>query len=317
MRRTGIFVVFCFLAMTVSIFAFDVEDYMPLGVGNSWTYEDSSDMGCDTTISRIAGTTTMLGYLTYVFVDSSAVTDSVDTSYMQLRDDALYSLVTFEEEDTNYIEQKVAPDPFQIGDEWVMMLFDTSWIEGTTTYHQHIEMNGEAVGLENITVPAGVFMNCIKLTMTGFYTILVMMGGDTMYYGEGSIGEHTLWLAEGIGPVKFYDIEIEEEETTETYSVLLDYSISEINAKPYSMPNRPSIELYPNPFNSSCAIATTAGTKIAIYDLNGKLIDDFKHHTPATEFIWTPDKTVGSGVYLVKAMTEDGKQITKRIVYLR
>lgn len=331
MRRIGIFIVFCFLAMTVCIFALDVEDYMPLSVGNSWTYADSSEMGCDTTISRICGTTTMLDYLTHVFVDSSIVTDSVDTSYMQLRGDALYSLVTFEEEDTNYMEQKVLPDPFQIGDEWVMMLFDSSWTEGTATYCQHIEMNGEAIALENITVPAGTFMNCVKITMVGFYTILVMVGSDTMYYGEGSIGEHTLWTGEGIGPVKFYDMEIEEDETTETYTVLLDYDVTGINGKPYSMPDCPSIKLYPNPFNSSCRIQVSGignqESEIEIYDLRGNVVwangvrptDEGRIvYAPTSHtFIWQPDETISSGIYLVKTMTEDGQKITKRIVYLR
>jgi len=33
--------------------------------------------------------------------------------------------------------------------------------------------------------------------------------------------------------------------------------------------------------------------------------------------ICQPDETISSGVYLVRATTEDGQQITKRIVYLK
>ena len=34
-------------------------------------------------------------------------------------------------------------------------------------------------------------------------------------------------------------------------------------------------------------------------------------------YIWQPDESISSGVYLVRATTDDGKQITKRIVYLK
>jgi len=37
----------------------------------------------------------------------------------------------------------------------------------------------------------------------------------------------------------------------------------------------------------------------------------------AQEVIWTPNETISSGVYLVSVTTDDGQQITKRIVYLK
>ena len=33
--------------------------------------------------------------------------------------------------------------------------------------------------------------------------------------------------------------------------------------------------------------------------------------------IWQPDESISSGVYLLRATTDDGQQITKRIVYLK
>ena len=33
--------------------------------------------------------------------------------------------------------------------------------------------------------------------------------------------------------------------------------------------------------------------------------------------IWHPDEKISSGVYLVRATTDDGQQIIKRIVYLK
>ena len=34
-------------------------------------------------------------------------------------------------------------------------------------------------------------------------------------------------------------------------------------------------------------------------------------------YIYTPDQSIASGLYLVRATTEDGETITKRIVYLK
>ena len=37
----------------------------------------------------------------------------------------------------------------------------------------------------------------------------------------------------------------------------------------------------------------------------------------SSEFIWHPDESIKSGIYIVRAMTEDGRTIAKRIVYLK
>ncbi len=345
MRRTGMIVVLLIFAATGCAFAYNVADYMPMVVGVNWTYQDSSESGFDTTLTRIAGTATMLGYLTHIFIDSSIVTDTVDTSYMQLRSDGFYSLFTFEDGDTNFLAQLVVPNPFNIGDNWTVFLLDSTWDEGLYTYSQHIEMNGVAVALEPVNVPAGSFSNCIKITMTGLYTIFVLMGSDTMYSDEGSIGEHTIWLAEGVGPVKFYDFE--PTDTTETYSVLLSYDFSGIDEKSNETPNSLSLKTSPNPFNSSVAITAPVGAKVEIYDLRGNVVckipsiprslsprgerDDAmvaagsegQSPSPSGEgyrmrgFTWTPDQSISSGLYFVRATMADGGTITKRIVYLK
>ncbi len=35
------------------------------------------------------------------------------------------------------------------------------------------------------------------------------------------------------------------------------------------------------------------------------------------QFIWTPAKSIPSGIYLVRATMDDGQTITKRIVYVK
>jgi hypothetical protein len=121
--------------------------------------------------------------------------------------------------------------------------------------------------------------------------------------------------------------------------------ISEALTKPISF----ELTISPNPFNSSCAIATPVCATIEIFDLQGKLVWNkpsdsdnigatslFKGGKPEEVplnkgdvakrqgvsasaqgvIIWQPDETISSGVYLVRATTDEW-QITKRVVYLK
>ena len=78
------------------------------------------------------------------------------------------------------------------------------------------------------------------------------------------------------------------------------------------IPESIRLAVTPNPFNSSCVISAPPNATIEIFDINGKRIAEL----PPNTNIWTPEKEIGSGVYLVKA-TKDGQSATKRIVYLR
>jgi hypothetical protein len=99
-------------------------------------------------------------------------------------------------------------------------------------------------------------------------------------------------------------------------------------------PQKFAISVSPNPFNSSCAISAPTGAKIEICDLRGGLVGRFDKLTdrsgnpviepvemtdnrlPMTEYIWTPEKEIGSGIYFVRVKIGE-QTITKRVVYLR
>lgn len=86
------------------------------------------------------------------------------------------------------------------------------------------------------------------------------------------------------------------------------------------LPNIPHISAHPNPFNSSCVITVPAGAKIEICDLRGNVVINGWLQSTANcirKFIWTPDGSIPSGVYLVKAKTRDGGTISRRIAYLK
>jgi len=104
------------------------------------------------------------------------------------------------------------------------------------------------------------------------------------------------------------------------------------------LPAQVEINVSPNPFNSSCAITVSDGrglarqtlTNIKIYDLRGNVVKCLNHGfnglnglhgcpTPNTQngaFIWTPDESISSGVYLIKATIGD-RTITKRAILMK
>ena len=92
-------------------------------------------------------------------------------------------------------------------------------------------------------------------------------------------------------------------------------------------PEKTILNVYPNPFNSSCVISTPAGSEIEIYDLRGTLrlhsLPDDNHSLSGAEtnsistFIWQPDQSMASQVYYVRVTTPEGRIATKRIVYLK
>ena len=95
-----------------------------------------------------------------------------------------------------------------------------------------------------------------------------------------------------------------------------------------------SFSAFPNPFNSSCEITAPAGADVEIYDLRGNVVftnamgarsprpmqkgaETAPLQNGARTFTWTPDQSIASGIYLVRATTDDGRTTTKRIVYLK
>ncbi|MCD6418653.1 right-handed parallel beta-helix repeat-containing protein, partial [bacterium] len=86
-----------------------------------------------------------------------------------------------------------------------------------------------------------------------------------------------------------------------------------------------SLRAFPNPFNSSCCISMPADATVEIFDLRGnKLWErypdlDNRHRemSPTNRtFIWRPDKSIPSGIYLIRA-TFDGQTITRRAILIR
>ncbi len=104
-------------------------------------------------------------------------------------------------------------------------------------------------------------------------------------------------------------------------------------------PNSFDIDVHPNPFNSAVKIRIQgvegSRVRVEIFDINGRCIaempvgDGFpvqssngRGDLAPTEIVWTPDASLGSGVYLVRAhfdklSDQGGQSVTKRVVYLK
>jgi len=124
-------------------------------------------------------------------------------------------------------------------------------------------------------------------------------------------------------------------------AVISDIEETALTAKPAAF----AISAYPNPFNSAVRISVDAPvgeglvpSRIEIFDIAGRRVaqlpspsiplpggeggnsfslwEKVSEGRMRAEFTWRPAKSLGSGVYLVRAKVGDGES-TKRIVYLK
>ncbi|GEM_PF-2289227 len=116
------------------------------------------------------------------------------------------------------------------------------------------------------------------------------------------------------------------------------------------LPGKFSISVYPNPFNSSVRISFGYGSesakplsasppgacRVEIFDINGRTVyapsppvplpkgeggNSFSPWEKVAEgrmraFVWTPDESTPSGVYLIRVKT-DNQTLTRRVVFIR
>jgi len=126
----------------------------------------------------------------------------------------------------------------------------------------------------------------------------------------------------------------------DSYATLYMFKLAEcvitgIEEKPSAKPAAFEISAYPNPFNSSVTISVGEGlrpSRIEVFDVNGRLIESVTEPVevpggaklPSTSsgsgsrtFVWQPDASLGSGVYLVRVNKGLQPLVTKRVVYLK
>jgi hypothetical protein len=169
---------------------FTISEYFPLEQGNTWTYREEDD---DLTVKTISGTEKI---------------NAVDAAKM-IDEDGDYSLWTntnglvwYKEYDADDIpgcgwKQQLFNPPIHASDPvvsvgstyasyTVLTKIDCTGSSATASVSYEFSIEG----IENVTVPAGTFNNCLRIK-----GILSMNGG-------AQTSELTIWLAKGVGEVK-------------------------------------------------------------------------------------------------------------------
>ncbi|RKZ31807.1 hypothetical protein DRQ36_00660 [bacterium] len=182
-------------------------------------------------------------------------------------------------------------------------------------------------------------------------TLWLMREVGTQYGGVASQSEPVLHF--GLGSAAVMDTVIIEwtSGTIETlYSVAANATYNLVEGTHYigessNKPEKLSITVYPNPFNSAVKIdcrgvgATGRSPRqvgLQIFDITGRLVADLplpraesddktgghiENRSPdsargPTPLIWRPDESLGSGVYLVH-IASGGKTAYRRVVYIK
>ena len=203
--------------------------YYPLSVGRIWEFQDSSDMGIDTSTTEIVGITEIDGRQSYINIDEDE--NGQDTSYLQSRADGIYSLTrgtiwmrnmlssVVKSMQSGFTEIKILPATFAIGTNWEVISLDSTWENAGIRYHAVWNAMGSVISRENIVTPAGTFSNCVKIRMDHDMqiTTIIIAYADTYHYVSAE--EYLLWLAPNVGPAKGQYMGADT-----TASVLISYS---------------------------------------------------------------------------------------------
>ncbi|MCD6595977.1 T9SS type A sorting domain-containing protein [bacterium] len=168
----------------------------------------------------------------------------------------------------------------------------------------------------------------LKVNASGDTLWTRVYGGDNFDYAnsvvQASDGGYVIAGSAGTFDEGSYDV----------YLIKTDsLGFAAINEPAAQKPVALSLTAYPNPFNSACAITVSDGrglarqtlTNIEVYDIMGNVVwerspdRDNRHRemSPTSHaFIWQPDKSITSGIYLIRATVED-RTITKRAILMK
>ncbi len=173
-------------------------DYFPLGQGDTWTYDSEvtseGDSWQETVTKTVSGTETIKG------VEAAVLTE----------DDGDYSLYTSDDNGvTLYAEHNVKDSGWErleydpplnlLPGEIYVGLTKSSSATLTYTTSDGLSLTGTysveltVEGIEDVTVPAGTFEDCLRVRFTG-----ERASSD----GNSETFAFTTWLAKGVGDVK-------------------------------------------------------------------------------------------------------------------
>lgn len=185
---------------------FLISEYFPLGQGDTWTYWEEDN---ELTVKTITGTENING------VDAARIIDEDGDYTLWTNSNGLVWYKEYEADDIPGCgwRQLVFSPPVQTSDPVVSVgsvyasastLTETDCTGSSSAASVSYEFRFD--GTEDVTVPAGTFMNCLRIK--GFLSI----------DGTPEANEMTIWLAKGIGQVKFISIVRQNGVTVETFT---------------------------------------------------------------------------------------------------
>ncbi len=135
-------------------------------------------------------------------------------------------------------------------------------------------------------------------TCFGVYSFVLLDDGGFLMLGGKSYNSTILILTDSLGDVRVTEPLLQK-------------------------PEEFSITVSPNPFNSSCQITAPEAATVTIFDLRGRLVSALSspiegHKAPSSKrsYIWQPEQSLSSGIYIVKVST-DNRSTSKNILYLK
>lgn len=170
---------------------FNTQEYYPLDEGDSWTYQ-ASDGG--TLVLTVTGTEEICGQQS-IRLDSS----SGAVTYW-INDETGAWMTRYVNPTTDYTDfcppMKIAPPQLYLGTQSLHAFYDAAYLYppgiplGTIDGWSHYVVKG----LEDVTVPAGTFTDCVRATFVFSYT--------EPDQGQYAVRTEEAWYAQGIGVVK-------------------------------------------------------------------------------------------------------------------
>ena len=174
---------------------FTISEYFPLGQGDTWTYREEDN---DLTVKTISGTERING------VDAAKIIDEDGDYYLWTNSNGL---VWYKEYDADDIPgcgwEQIVFNPPIIASSAVVSV-GSAYASAATlsasdctggSANVSISYVFSIEGIENVTVPAGIFNNCLRIK--GILTV----------NGSTETNEMTIWLAKGVGEVKSISID--------------------------------------------------------------------------------------------------------------
>jgi len=306
MKRIYIYLLFLSLLSSIDLRAQQsVDDFFPLSIGNSWTYNYSASDDEELGEYR----TTDSGVATYRVVSQSLSPDSIIWNIQEIRDIVHHYNFYFPPQvDTSYAVHDTTTFPI---------------VEYQSNNHQLISWatNWETVFyFRSQLADSNSLFRYYPSQMRDTFTVVesFMYQGHPIEVYKASFQRHTgLTMASYTAPGVAGDVPV-------SHHTLKSFSLTAVKSnEPTSLPTKFVLEHnFPNPFNPGTSIVfdnpKAMKLKMSIYDVLGRLVATILNDEiqPGTHSIQWNASNYSSGIYFCVAQTE-GQIYSIRLVLLK